>query len=98
MLSGLAAESKGQLILRLQDPRANLVRVEVLDAADKVIDSNGRLTLGALHSYASANPCRPPRACGSMRPPRHRWSGCRWSCPPFSSLREALDNQRIQSE
>ena len=29
MLSGLAAESKGQLILRVQDPRANLVRVEM---------------------------------------------------------------------
>ena len=32
MLSGLAAESKGQLILRVQDPRANLVRVEMRDA------------------------------------------------------------------
>jgi len=32
MLSGLAAESKGQLILRVQDLRANLVRVEMRDA------------------------------------------------------------------
>ncbi len=34
MLSGLAAESKGQLILRVQDPRADLVRVEARDAPD----------------------------------------------------------------
>jgi len=59
MLSGLAAESKGQLILRVQDPRANLVRVEVLDAAGKVIDSNGRLTLGDLQSYLFREPLPP---------------------------------------
>ena len=61
MLSGLAAESKGQLILRVQDPRANLVRVEVLDGAGKVIASNGRLTLGELHSYLFSEPL-PPNA------------------------------------
>jgi hypothetical protein len=59
MLSGLAAESKGQLILRVQDPRANLVRVEVLDAAGNVIASNGRLTLGELHSYLFREPLPP---------------------------------------
>jgi hypothetical protein len=59
MLSGLAAESKGQLILRVQDPRANLVRVEVLDAAGKVIASNGRLTIGELHSYLFREPLPP---------------------------------------
>jgi hypothetical protein len=59
MLSGLAADSKGQLILRVQDPRANLVRVEVLDAAGKPIPSNGRLTLGELHSHLFSEPLPP---------------------------------------
>jgi len=59
MLSGLAAESKGQLILRVQDPRANLVRVEVLDAAGKPIPSNGRLTMGELHSHLFSEPLPP---------------------------------------
>jgi hypothetical protein len=59
MLMGLAAESKGQLILRVQDPRANLVWVEVRDATGKVIASNGRLTLGELHSHLFSEPLPP---------------------------------------